>query len=543
MPQNFPESELRNQFEAIRGVLSDQATAAQLARPLAYWTTPLDHHLSYQLVDLPLSQLLATAFEDLLVKRNVGPARMVRLIALLRRMAADLDAGGDKYQLQSRFEETRDVLKVAGATDEQLARPLGYWVTPLDRQLPQKLLDWPLKQLLVAGFGDVQHAGFVGPMRMEHLIGLLDRIAREIGATGGAAAAAHADAPDASTTPTGGPEANALSAAQWDSLRDLICRSDLAQLTCGQVLPSLRFVPRRLWDVPLAAYLDRSLPDLAAKESERRSPRNPVVQAFRAAAEQLASPPLGGAPSSVRGRVPHIAAVETWLASAEARAADLRLAQLRQYLAKPLLEQVALDSSRNLRRTMQAHIERAETLKSVARQLGVSHQCVSQFLAKSRSILHARWPEGPARVQRLVQDMAAAGVSRKTLAYANRLHRYLADPPLRLEVDSERPPPPLPEPPKPKRAVVKRLAEFFHRIGYLPREDARRGSDEGCEKGSAMSEIRFVADSAAELEEIRGLLSTSGFRIGPAVAKGRQWCQSVYGPRAVARLLALVGSG
>lgn len=92
----------------------------------------------------------------------------------------------------------------------------------------------------------------------------------------------------------------------------------------------------------------------------------------------------------------------------------------------------------------------------------------------------------------------------------------------------------------PAPEVVERLAEFFHRNGYVRRVDSVRRVVEGrlYKKGA---ELRLVAESAAELAEIRRLLRRAGFKLARPFAKARQWRQPVYGVAEVARFLTLVG--
>ena len=91
----------------------------------------------------------------------------------------------------------------------------------------------------------------------------------------------------------------------------------------------------------------------------------------------------------------------------------------------------------------------------------------------------------------------------------------------------------------PAPEVVKRLAAFFHRNGYVRRMDAVRRVVDGqlYKKGA---EVRLVAESAAELAEIRRLLKRAGFKLARPFAKARQWRQPVYGVAEVARFLALI---
>ena len=92
----------------------------------------------------------------------------------------------------------------------------------------------------------------------------------------------------------------------------------------------------------------------------------------------------------------------------------------------------------------------------------------------------------------------------------------------------------------PSAEVVKRLAAYFHRNGYVRRINPVRKKVKGrlYKKGA---EVRLVADSAAELAEIRRLLKEAGFKRARPFTKARQWRQPVYGVAEVARFLSLVG--
>ena len=88
--------------------------------------------------------------------------------------------------------------------------------------------------------------------------------------------------------------------------------------------------------------------------------------------------------------------------------------------------------------------------------------------------------------------------------------------------------------------VVKQLAAYFHRNGYVRRVDAVRRIVDGqlYKKGA---EVRLVADTRVELAEIRRLLKQAGFKRGRPFTKANQWRQPLYGVEEVARFLKLVG--
>lgn len=88
-------------------------------------------------------------------------------------------------------------------------------------------------------------------------------------------------------------------------------------------------------------------------------------------------------------------------------------------------------------------------------------------------------------------------------------------------------------------AKLIRLRELFNRNGYVRLQDPDRVESGGREykKGD---EVRLVADSRAELTEIRRLLTEAGFKLGRPFAKANQFRQPFYGRDQVARFLALM---
>ncbi len=97
-------------------------------------------------------------------------------------------------------------------------------------------------------------------------------------------------------------------------------------------------------------------------------------------------------------------------------------------------------------------------------------------------------------------------------------------------------------PARPMAAVIARLAALFRRNGYVRRQDAERLRAEGWQVYKKGHEVRLVAGSPAELAEMRQLLKAAGLQPGRPFRKGSQYRQPIYGKRAVARFLELVGA-
>lgn len=91
-----------------------------------------------------------------------------------------------------------------------------------------------------------------------------------------------------------------------------------------------------------------------------------------------------------------------------------------------------------------------------------------------------------------------------------------------------------------KIEMLKQLAAFYHRNGYIRRQRADRLGAEGYGAYKKGDEVRLNARSLAELRTIRRLLKLSGFTPGRPFAKANQWCQPVYGRAALIRFLELI---
>ena len=90
-------------------------------------------------------------------------------------------------------------------------------------------------------------------------------------------------------------------------------------------------------------------------------------------------------------------------------------------------------------------------------------------------------------------------------------------------------------------SVVRRLASYFHRNGYVRYYDPARRKKKVSQVYKKGDEVRLVANSLEELAEIQQLLRAAGFVAGNPFAKARQFRQPVYGRIQVKRFLQLIG--
>lgn len=92
-----------------------------------------------------------------------------------------------------------------------------------------------------------------------------------------------------------------------------------------------------------------------------------------------------------------------------------------------------------------------------------------------------------------------------------------------------------------RKNPARRLAELFHRNGYIRRCNMGRRRRHGWQVYKKGDEVRLTASSQGELAEIRRLLGEAGFKAGRPFVKGRQYRQPLYGRTEVARFLSLIG--
>lgn len=92
----------------------------------------------------------------------------------------------------------------------------------------------------------------------------------------------------------------------------------------------------------------------------------------------------------------------------------------------------------------------------------------------------------------------------------------------------------------PNDSAQSRIVKFFHRHGCLRLPDEVRRQKEGHTRYKKGHEIRFVADSLAELRQISSLLKRLGFKPGAPYQKQHQFVQPVYGNEAAASFMRIL---
>ena len=90
------------------------------------------------------------------------------------------------------------------------------------------------------------------------------------------------------------------------------------------------------------------------------------------------------------------------------------------------------------------------------------------------------------------------------------------------------------------RSAASQLANLFRRNGYLRPQNKSRLKKEGYGEYKKGDELRFTANSKAELNLIRGLLHKLGFQPPRPFVKDNQFRQPIYSRSAIEGLLQLM---
>ena len=321
------------------------------------------------------------------------------------------------YRLNSRFETIRKKLLLERFTD-RLQKPLAYWALPSDRRLPLAFLDRTLAELLDTPFEELYQTPGVGQKKIDALVRLLARAAKD-GAV--AEEAPLAEVPTVAAVVQNGHsfDPTVVSEAIWTRWRAAVARNDLGDVPLGRFAPSLERLPRVLWNAPLDTYLDLSLDEIRRLKTHGQKRVSAVLEVFESLYRVIGHlDPNHPGTLAVRIMPPFVAQIESWIF-------DVRFDQVpisddaleRQFLA-PLLDQVRLDAGEQVADLAAGRLgfnKSGDSVREVARRLGLTRARIYQLLAEVGVIMEVRWPSGASLVQDLIHIVSEHDLSRKNI--------------------------------------------------------------------------------------------------------------------------------
>jgi hypothetical protein len=317
----------------------------------------------------------------------------------------------EDYKLCSSFEEVRKTLLDDRYAD-RLDKPLAYWALPNDRRLPLAFLGRSVGELLATPFSELSATRGVGQKKISSLVKLLQR-------------ATSNDPPavpfglDDLVARTDGAEAEPLelqvgegtdfdptivSEVLWDRWRETLMQRGVGREKLGRLAPTLRSLPTVIWHTPLRHYLEQSLADIRNLRTHGEKRVAVVLEVVHSVYETLCRC-VTNDHLTVRVLPKFVVPIECWIADALGRVDRLSEPEVRECFTDPLLDQILTDTGTTVHRLAQGRLGiggQVQSVRSQAREMGVTRARIYQLLEECTRVMQVRWPEGSDQTDQLV---------------------------------------------------------------------------------------------------------------------------------------------
>ncbi len=334
----------------------------------------------------------------------------------------------EDYNLVAHFERLREQL-LEEKCDDRLDRPLAFWALASDRRLPFAFLGRTLRDLLNTPFDELLATPGVGHKKIASLITLLVRATKDPPPGEG-------DHLDASSEPAlngAGSEGDSaepgtfnpmmVSELMWTRWRDTVRRHGLESIRLGQLAPTLRALPTVIWHRQLGEYTDLTLADIRQLKTHGEKRVRAIMEIFWGVHEALSSARVHDhlhfqlVPRFVRE-------VEDWVLGSFAGPEGVTVPALREGLAKPILDQIQVDTSRTVWKIAAERVGlngRSLSVKQQSQRMGVTRARVYQLLEDCGKVMEVRWPEGQALFSAFGRTLEIADCDAQVLRFYERL--------------------------------------------------------------------------------------------------------------------------
>ncbi len=304
-----------------------------------------------------------------------------------------------------RFESFRKLL-TSDTFAPHLEKPLAHWAVPGDRRLPLALLGRTLGELLRSPFDELAATPGIGRVKLQSFFKLLARAAkttREELELPAAALSAGVEREAAGAGPSNGFDPSEVSEVVWAQWRAGVVQHGLGKEPLGRFAPTLRDLPRTLWNTPLETYAAMTLAEIRSQKTHGEKRVRGILAAFHSIHAVVAN--IGPQTHLVLRILPrNVDAAETWLGRT-LQTPDLpRPEDVLTGFINPLLDQVRTDATRQVAALAESRLGLDGPITSIrrtARTLGLTRVRVYQLLNEIDDILNVRWPTGRHQVYEL----------------------------------------------------------------------------------------------------------------------------------------------
>jgi hypothetical protein len=317
-------------------------------------------------------------------------------------MKVGRSASVEELQVVSRYESLRKIL-LSDHYAEHLEKPLAYWALPTDRRLPLAFLGRTLQDLLNRPFDELAATPGIGQKKIRSFVKLLSRAANtdpselpvdfSAPAGNGRPAAANGGAHPSSGD---GFDPASVSEVVWGQWRATIARHGLGREALGRFAPSLKHMTRVIWNRPLNAYAQLTLAEIRDMKTHGEKRLRAILGTFHSVHAVAAG--MGTQEHLVVRLVPRlIDQVENWVGQWLQRPGLPCPEEINRSLIEPLLEQIRIDASEQIVRLAENRVGAAgvhQSVRHVARTMGLTRARVYQLLNEINDIMSVRWPLG-----------------------------------------------------------------------------------------------------------------------------------------------------
>ena len=259
------------------------------------------------------------------------------------------------------------------------------------------LLGYPLERLLSHSLAELSAKRGIGAKKLHSLIRLLHRETKD-----------HPpDVPLAeppvkvkgarsSKREPEGFNPSVVSELLWEQWRQSVKKYGLERELLGRLAPSLQKLPTVIWREPLSTYIDSTLADLRGLKTYGEKRIQGILEVFYSIHELLAHVPHEGH-LRIEIRPKFTLPIEQWIHQALTRSQSPTVAELKQQVIVPVVEQLGIDAGQDVFRLVEERlgIKKAPLRVQVqAKRLGVTRARVYQLLEACGDVMAIRWPEG-----------------------------------------------------------------------------------------------------------------------------------------------------
>lgn len=326
----------------------------------------------------------------------------------------------EDFKLVSSFESLRKTLLQERYSD-RWGRPLAYWALPSDRRLPLAFLGRTIGDLLNTPFAELSATPGIGQKKISSLMKLLARATRD---EPPAVPFGISDLADEAKPTTGKPgmtpdrfDPQLVSEALWVQWRDTVKRAGVGHERLGRLAPSLQELPTVIWNAPMSTYLDKSVDEIRNMKTHGEKRVRVVLEVFCVVHNMLVD--VGSHDHLAVQLVPQfVVPIESWIRDVLGRNTPPTVEELRSRLAVPLVEQIQVDAGDTIVGLTKARLGLdgpQQSVRTLARKMGVTRARVYQLLDDCSKIMDVRWPEGQMLLKNLADHLAQTGAAPETM--------------------------------------------------------------------------------------------------------------------------------